>query len=114
MGHWVEVLLCVTVHRTLPTHSKASIRLLGTNCQVWVGSECTKACSGGFHKLEELYHSHMQTILLSAPGMSPSKASSLPITEELPLAHLPKGHTYFKRDECFPNTSQQSSLMKVG
>lgn len=66
MGHWVEVLLCVTVPRTLPTHSKPGIRLQGTNYQVWVGSKCTKAYSGGLHKLEELYHSHMQTILLSA------------------------------------------------
>lgn len=114
MGHWVEVLVCVIVPRTLPTQSKAGIRLLGTNCQVWVGSEYAKAYSGGLHKLEETYHSHMQTILLSAPGMSRSKASSLPITEELPFAHLPKGHAFFKRDECFPNTLQQSSLMKVG
>lgn len=30
MGHWVEVLVCVTVPRTSPTHSKAGIRLLGT------------------------------------------------------------------------------------
>lgn len=114
MGHWVEVLVCVTVPSTLPTHSKASIRLVGTNCHVWVGSECTKVYSGGLRKLGELYHSHMQTILLSAPGVSPSKPSFLPITEELPLAHLPKGHAFFKTDECFPNTSQQSNLMKVG
>lgn len=102
MGHWVEMLACVTVPRTLPTHSKAGIRLLGTNCEVWVGNKCTKACSGGLCKPEELYHSHKQTIPLSAPGMPPSKASTLPIIKELPLAHLPKGHACFKGDECFP------------
>lgn len=90
MGHWVEMLVCITVPRTLPTCSKAGIRLLGTNCQAWVGSGCTKAYSGGLHKLDEPYNSHVQTPLLSAPSTSPSKASSLPITEELTLTHLPE------------------------
>lgn len=114
MGHWVEVLVCTTVPRTLPTQSKAGIRLLGANCQVWVGSESTKAYSCGPCRLEELYVFPQANNPAVSTRHVTLQSSSLPTTQELPLAHLPKGHTFSKIDMCFPNTSQQTSSMKVG
>lgn len=58
--------------------------------------------------------SHRQTILPSAPGMAPCKALPSPPQKSCHVPTYPKGHAFSKIDECFPNTSQQTSSVKVG
>lgn len=88
--------MCAAVPRTLPTHSKAGIRLLGANCQVWVGSESTKAYSCGLCRLEELYVFPQANNPAVGTRHGTLQSSSLPTTEELPRAHLPKRTRFFQ------------------
>lgn len=99
MGHWVEVLVCTTVPRTLPTQSKAGIRLLGASCQVWVGSESTKAFSCGLCSLGELCVFPQANNPAVSTRHVTLQTSSLPTTEELP----PTQRTRFFQNWCvFP------------
>lgn len=114
MGHWVEMLVCITVPRTLPTHSKGGIRLLGTNCQAWVGMSAQKHILVGFASWKSRTIPTCKQSCCQHQACHPAKLLPSPSQKGCLATTYPKDTLFFQRDECLPNTSQQSSLMKVG